>query len=86
MNVITNRRRKKTSVVQIGNSLGLILSKELVKSLKLKKGDSLEILLDSGNQILILSKNGKLTVDIDFINKVNEFTDKYKEDFKRLAM
>lgn len=40
-------------VIKVGNSLGITLPSALVKSLSLKIGDKVEVLLDSGNVLRV---------------------------------
>jgi len=40
-------------IIKVGNSLGITLPSVLVKTLSLKTGDAVEVLLDSGNALQV---------------------------------
>lgn len=75
----------KARVIQVGNSTGVIIPSSLVKSLKLKKGDTLSTHVDPKSGVLYLSKGAHVVVDEAFIRRVEAFSEQYKADLARLA-
>ena len=75
-------------IIKIGNSTGVILPMDFIKSAKLKVGDKMEIEADNFTKsILITPKKfkSKTMKQFEFYSWLNEYTEKNKELLKALA-
>jgi putative addiction module antidote len=68
-------------LTQIGNSLGVILPKELLARLKVEKGDSLYV-TDAVNGVMLTPYDPALDEQID---AGREFMREYRDTFHQLA-
>ncbi|HET7579307.1 MAG TPA: AbrB/MazE/SpoVT family DNA-binding domain-containing protein [Bacillales bacterium] len=79
--------KKKTArkVVQMGNSLGVGIPKEVIDALKIRKGDQLEFDVDKDGRIIV-NHNRQLPDDFDpeMIEMVRETFAEYDDVFKNL--
>lgn len=76
------------TIINIGNSQGIIIPKEILKKLKVKKGDSLSIELEGENSIVLSKKSYKKTtpkVSQEFLSWLEEFNSRYKNALQELA-
>lgn len=73
----------KQKLTKIGNSVGVVLPKELLKSLKLKAGN--EIYLEQVRDKVILEKDASKSVSPEFLKIAESIGEKYKEAFRELA-
>ena len=75
-------------VIKIGNSFGVIIPLNLLKSVNLKVGDEVDIEVIKGtNTIMISAKRNKNKImkKIEFFNWLNESAKKHKKLIKELA-
>ncbi len=72
-------------VIQIGNSLGIIIPQALQKNSPLKKGDVIDIEKNDGKYIVTLKKKITGGVDAKFMKMVDEFMDEHVDVLKELA-
>lgn len=72
-------------VVRIGNSSGVIIPREAVRSLRLKKGERLGVWVDPERSALTLSRTPLDAPDRDFIRRVQDFSARHEADLRRLA-
>jgi antitoxin component of MazEF toxin-antitoxin module len=72
-------------VVNIGNSSGVIIPREAVRRLRLKKGERLGIWIDAARNTLTLSRSPLEALDRDFIRRVHAFSVRHEADLRRLA-
>jgi len=76
------------TIVQIGNSYGVVIPKKLMVDTGLKPGSKVFVQKDPNGDTITLSKNGaKITSSIspDFIRVVEKINKKYGPAFKALA-
>jgi len=77
-----------STMMQIGNSIGVIVPAEIRKKAKLSKGHKVEFDVDSEGRIIIykFGKNqNKTSITPEFIEIVNRVNKRYKEAFRELA-
>ncbi len=75
-------------VIKIGNSYGVIISIDILKSVNLKVGDEVEIEIIKDTNIIVISpkkNNNKIMKKIEFFNWLNESAKKHKKLIKELA-
>lgn len=75
-------------VIQIGNSSGVILPKEIMKKMGLKPGSKVVIQTDSSGKTLLVSKNGKKyspSVTPEFTRLLTKVNEQYDDALKELA-
>ncbi len=76
------------TVINIGNSQGIILPKEILNKLKVKKGDVLNVELESDNMVMI-SKSGfkktKAKISDELLVWLDGFNKRYKNALTELA-
>lgn len=72
-------------VIQIGNSIGVIIPQVLQKNSPLKKGDVIDIEKNNGKYIVSLKKKLTGGVDARFMKMVDEFMDEHDDVLKELA-
>ena len=68
-------------LTQIGNSVGVVLPKEVLAQLKLQKGDSV-FLTEAANGMLLSPYDASIEEEL---NAGREFMKEYRETFKALA-
>lgn len=74
-------------VIKIGNSLGVILPKQIIKSLNIKFGQKLYVDVYEKEKTIILriKKNLANGITPEFIRYLNEFSERYKDALSELA-
>lgn len=77
-------------VVQIGNSIGVVIPKSLRRKIGLKPGDKVEVDEGSYNDEVIIRKNEKKTVKRstitpEFMSWLESFNKRYSSALKELA-
>ena len=70
--VLTNNKHMETSIIKIGNSRGLRLSKTILEKYNIK--DKVELILEKGRIILIPINNPRKNWDMEF-EKMNNNND-----------
>jgi len=73
----------KQKLTKIGNSVGLILPKQLLNNLKLKAGN--EVYLEQIQNKVILEKEPTNSVSPEFLKIAENVGEKYSEAFTELA-
>ena len=73
----------KQKLTKIGNSVGLVLPKQLLNSLKLKVGN--EIYLEQIQDKVILEKEPSNSVSPEFLKIAENIGEKYSKAFKELV-
>ena len=76
------------AIITIGNSQGIILPKEILSKLNLKKGDTLEIELGNDDQIVVSktgSKKKQAKISPEFVSWLEGFNSRYKNALEELA-
>lgn len=76
------------TVINIGNSQGIILPKDILNKLDIKKGDNVDIKLEDDNTIVISKKGLKKTkakVSPDLLMWLDNFNKRYKDALEELA-
>ena len=73
----------KQKLTKIGNSVGIIIPKQLLESLGLDVGS--EIYLEKIQDKVILDKNETNSVTPEFLKVAESIGDRYSEAFKELA-
>ena len=81
MSVDSAPGRSKTKIVQIGNSLGVILSKDVLARLNAEKGDAL-FLVEAPGGIMLTPYDPAVTRQIEAGKR---FMKTYRETFRALA-
>lgn len=77
-------------VVQIGNSIGVIIPQPLRRKIGLKLGDKVEVNEGSYHDEVIIRKNGKKalarsTITPEFVSWLESFNKRYSSALKELA-
>lgn len=75
-------------VIKIGNSYGVIIPIDILKSINLKVGDEVDIeVIKETNTIVVSPKknNNKIMKKIEFFNWLNDSAKKHKKLIKELA-
>lgn len=76
------------TIINIGNSQGIILPKEVLNKLNMKKGDSLTIQLEGEESIILSKKSYKKTapkVSPELLSWLEAFNKRYKNALQELA-
>ena len=76
------------TVINIGNSQGVILPKEILNKLKIKKGDTVDIELEDDYRVVISKKGLKKTkakVSPELLSWLEGFNKRYKNALQELA-
>jgi putative addiction module antidote len=76
------------TIIQIGNSYGVIIPKKILAQTGLKSGSKVIIQRDPNGKTILLSQNGKKynsTITPDFLRSVDNINKKYGPTFKDLA-
>lgn len=76
------------TVINIGNSQGIILPKEILNKLKIKKGDALDIELEDDDRVVISKKGLKKTkarISPELVSWLDGFNKRYKNALQELA-
>ena len=77
-----------STMMQIGNSVGVIIPSEVRKKAKLSKGNKVEFEVESDGKIIV-SKSGsqakKSSITPEFLDIVNRVNKKYAKAFRQLA-
>ncbi len=76
------------TIINIGNSSGIIIPKDLLEKLKVKKGDQLDIELEDTERIIISKKGSKKTspkVSPELLSWLDGFNKRYKTALQELA-
>lgn len=76
------------TIINIGNSAGVILPKEILDKVGIKKGVSVDIELDDQMRITISKKGNKKTkpaVSSEFLEWLESFNTRYKNALQELA-
>lgn len=76
------------TVINIGNSQGIILPKEILNKLKIKKGDALDIEFEYDDRVVISKKGLKKTkakVSPELLSWLDAFNKRYKNALQELA-
>ena len=77
---------KTQKIIKIGNSAGMILPKDFIKSAKLKIGNTVYIeYVKKYDIIIIASTKNELTERIEFFTWLDEYSEKHKDLLKELA-
>lgn len=75
-------------VIQIGNSVGVVIPQPYIAQLDLKPGDKV-LVKKTGNQVVVskIKTNKKLVpgVDTEFAKKVDEFITEHEDVLKELS-
>ena len=78
----------KAKISKIGNSAGVILSRDILDELGLKVGTPVVITVDTLKKILVIgraSRAKKSPIDPNFSRRVEDFIRKYEPALKELA-
>jgi putative addiction module antidote len=73
----------KQKLTRIGNSVGIIIPKQLLDNLKLTVGN--EIYLEQVQDKVILDKNESTSITPEFLKVAESIGNRYSEAFKELA-
>ncbi|OGK08528.1 hypothetical protein A2767_05520 [Candidatus Roizmanbacteria bacterium RIFCSPHIGHO2_01_FULL_35_10] len=76
------------TIIQIGNSYGVIIPKKIMTDTGLKPGNKVFVQKDPNGNTITLSKNGKKSassITPDFLRVVEKINKKYEPAFKALA-
>lgn len=76
------------TIINIGNSQGVILPKEILKKLKITKGDAVDIDLEDDSRVVISKKGLKKTkakVSPELLSWLDAFNKRYKNALQELA-
>lgn len=76
------------TIINIGNSQGIILPKDILNKLNIKKGDVLDIDLEDDGRVVISKKGLKKTkakVSPELLVWLDEFNKRYKDALQELA-
>lgn len=75
-------------IIKIGNSAGVILPIDFVRTNKLKLGDKIEMTLHKASKSILLTPakfKSKVMKRYDFFNWLDEYTEKNKDLIRELA-
>lgn len=76
------------SIINIGNSQGIILPKDILDKLDIKKGDTVEIELEN-DSVIKISKEGqkstKANISSELLGWLDGFNKRYKTALQELA-
>ncbi len=73
-------------VIKIGSSVGVILSKETRKALKVKAGDTIEVKLHPSARSAIITPSSRQSSGSDRIARLTyRFIQRYRRDLEALA-
>lgn len=76
------------TIISIGNSQGIIIPKEILNKLKVKKGDILDIQLEDDNRVVVSKKDTKKTkanISPELLIWLDGFNERYKSALQELA-
>jgi len=74
------------TIIQIGNSTGVIIPSELKKKAGLKKGSKVTLTLTSNNEVVIQKGTGKKnSITPEFLDWLEAFNKEYGPALKELA-
>jgi putative addiction module antidote len=75
------------NIIQIGNSSGLIIPKDVLEKLGLSAGSQVEIQEDPKNGAIIITKKGKKYTSLtpEFFHQLEEINEEYGPALKALA-
>lgn len=69
-------------IIQIGNSLGVVLPKDILYKLGAEKGDVLHVSEAPGGELKISAYNGEVAEELD---RAEAFMNRYKNTLRALA-
>ncbi len=75
-------------VIKIGNSYGVIIPIDILKSVNLKVGDEIILTLDKTTKTILITPKkfyNKKMKTFEFYTRLNEFTERNKDLLKELA-
>ncbi len=73
-------------VLQVGSSAGITISKEALKALEIKVGDSVVTSLSENLGIMVIkSAENKTPIDVDIIAWTDNFINQYGDALRALA-
>ncbi len=76
------------TIISIGNSQGIIIPKEILNKLKVKKGDVLDIHLEDDDRVVVSKKGTKKTkanISPELLAWLDGFNERYKNALQELA-
>ncbi len=79
---------KTQKIIKIGNSAGIILPMDFIKSAKLKVGDKVEIEYNKTYDVILITSTkykNKIMKQFEFFTWLEEYTKKHKDLLKELA-